>query len=144
MAHKKLIVFTCNWHAYHGMEAAGTRRISYDPRAIPVRLTCMGRISTGIILKAFEQGAMGVLLLGCPEGDCQYESGMRLAENVVAEAKKFLALLGLSPDRLMLECLKTERDQAFAEKVNAFMKRLEMHQLAIKQTEKAEPYENHA
>ena len=93
MENKKLIVFICNWDAYHGLETAGAEQLSYDPRVIPIRLTCMGRISTGIILKAFEQGAMGVLLLGCPKDDCRYDSGIRFAEKVVVETKKILNLL---------------------------------------------------
>ena len=125
MKNKKIIVFTCNWNAYHGLQAAGAGRISYDPRAIPIRLTCIGRISTGIILKAFEQGAMGVLLLGCPKDDCQYDSGIRLAEKAVLEAKKILALLGYSEDRLRLDHLEAGEGKAFTEKVNEFVKRLD-------------------
>jgi len=120
-----LIVFTCNWNAYHGLETAGTERISYDPRVIPIRLTCMGRISSGIILKAFEQGAMGVLLLGCSKTECQYDSGMRLAEEALVEARKILALLGYSEDRLKLDSLEAGAGKAFAEKVSEFMIRLE-------------------
>ncbi len=121
MQHKKLIVFTCNWNAYHALETAGTVRLSYAPQVIPIRLTCIGRISTGIILKAFEQGAMGVLLLGCPKNDCHYDTGIRLAEKVVIEAQKILDLLGYSDDRLKLDHLKAGEGEAFAEKVSAFM-----------------------
>jgi len=122
---KKLIVFICNWDAYHGLETAGAEQLSYDPRVIPIRLTCMGRISTGIILKAFEQGAMGVLLLGCPKDDCRYDSGIRFAEEVVLEAKKILNLLGYSENRLRLDHLKTGEGKAFTEKVSEFMRRLD-------------------
>ncbi|MBW1866559.1 MAG: hydrogenase iron-sulfur subunit [Deltaproteobacteria bacterium] len=125
MENKKLIVFICNWDAYHGLETAGAEQLSYDPRVIPIRLTCMGRISTGIILKAFEQGAMGVLLLGCPKDDCRYDSGIRFAEEVVLEAKKILNLLGYSENRLRLDHLKTGEGKAFTEKVSEFMRRLD-------------------
>ncbi len=124
MENKKLIVFICNWDAYHGLETAGAEQLSYDPRVIPIRLTCMGRISTGIILKAFEQGAMGVLLLGCPKDDCRYDSGIRFAEKVVVETKKILNLLGYAEDRLRLDHLKTGEGKAFTEKVSEFMRRL--------------------
>lgn len=107
------------------MEAAGAGRISYDSRVIPIRLPCLGRISTGIILKAFEQGAMGVLLLGCPEDTCQYHSGIHLAQKVVREAKKILSLLGYPEDRLRLDCLEAGAGKAFAAKINAFMTELE-------------------
>ncbi len=130
MENKKLIVFTCNWNAHHGLETAGVEGMSYDPRVIPIRLTCIGRISSGIILKAFEQGAMGVLLLGCPNNDCQYDSGMRLAEKVMVEAKKILNLLGCSEDRLRLDHLGAGEGKAFAEKVSEFMGKLDKRKLS--------------
>jgi coenzyme F420-reducing hydrogenase delta subunit len=92
---------------------------------MPIRLPCLGRISTGIILKAFEQGAMGVLLLGCPEDACQYHSGIHLAQKVVREAKQILSLLGYSENRLRLDCLEAGAGKIFAAKIKAFMTELE-------------------
>ncbi len=131
MENKKLIVFTCNWNPYHALEAAGAGRASYDPRVIPIRLPCIGRISTGIILKAFEQGAMGVLLLGCPPDDCQYDSGVPLAEKIVVEAGKILALLGYPEDRLGLDHLPAGEGRLFAEKVNGFLMKLDKTNVAV-------------
>ena len=106
------------------METAGLEGISYDPSVIPIRMTCIGRISIGIILKAFEQGAMGVLILGCPKDDCQYDAGMKRAEEVVGKTKKILGLLGYSADRIGLDCLEAGKGKAFADKVGEFMNRL--------------------
>ncbi len=53
----KIILFTCNWNAYSGLEAAGAEKIPYSPTVYPIRLACLGRITPGIILKAFENGA---------------------------------------------------------------------------------------
>jgi coenzyme F420-reducing hydrogenase delta subunit len=107
------------------MEAAGSRHLSYDARVIPIRVPCLGRISTGIILKAFEQGALGVLLLGCPEEACQYNSGLHLAQNVVSEAKKILFLLGYSQSRLRLDSLEAGAGQIFSAKISQFLIDLE-------------------
>lgn len=125
MEPKRLIVFTCNWHAYQGLEMAGATQLGYDARVLPVRLACLGRISAGIILKAFEQGALGVLLLGCPPGTCQYESGFTHAEAVVGKARQFLDLLGYSQKRLKLGTSNAEADQGFAETVDTFLKDLD-------------------
>lgn len=143
MENKKFIVFTCNWNAYHGLETAGAEQLSYDPRVIPIRLTCIGRISTGIILKAFEQGAMGVLLLGCPKDDCRYGSGIGFAEKVVLEAKKILYLLGYSEDQLRLDHLKAGEGRIFIEKVDEFVKRLDKLILSRSNDGKIKQHENH-
>jgi len=122
---KHLIIFTCNWHAYQNMEMAGASKQGYDVRVLPIRLACLGRISVGIILKAFEQGALGVLLLGCPPGTCQYESGYAHAEKVVEQTRKFLHLLGYSQKRLRLGSANLETDQSFTETVELFLKELD-------------------
>ena len=126
MQNKKLIVFTCNWNAYHALETAGAERLSYPSGVIPIRLICMGRISTGIILKAFEQGSRGVLLLGCPKDDCQYDFGMRLAEGVILETKKILTLLGYAEERLRLDYLEAGAGRIFTEKVGQFLQCLDI------------------
>ena len=59
----RIIVFTCNWDAYAGMENAGNQGLTYTPAVIPIRVPCLGRLHPGMILKAFERGAGGVLLL---------------------------------------------------------------------------------
>jgi coenzyme F420-reducing hydrogenase delta subunit len=107
------------------MEMAGASKQGYDVRVLPIRLTCLGRISAGIIIKAFEQGALGVLLLGCPSGTCQYESGFAQAEDVVAQTKRFLELLGFSQERLRLGSIPAETDQSFVETVDTFLKELD-------------------
>ena len=35
MTNQKVIVFTCNWNAYSGMETAGVERLSYPAICLP-------------------------------------------------------------------------------------------------------------
>ena len=125
MESKHLIVITCNWQAYQNIEMAGALKLDYDARVLPVRLTCLSRVSTGIILKAFEQGALGVLLLGCPSGTCHYESGFTHAEEVVKQARKFLDLLGYAQERLWLRSLAAESDESFTKVIRTFLNELD-------------------
>lgn len=120
----RLVVFTCNWNAYHGLETAGKKGMGYDSRIIPIRLACLGRISTGIVLKAFEQGALGVLLLGCPEDECRYHVGFSHARQVQAEAREILALLGYSKERLKLDRVEAGAGMVFCRQVDDFLKGL--------------------
>jgi len=117
----KVIVFTCNWGAYSGMETAGAERFSYSPAIHPLRVMCLGRLSPGIILKAFEKGADGVLLLGCPPGECHYEFGNRHAEQIVAGAKEIATLLGYRDEQLKLEWVAAGEGETFATKVQEFV-----------------------
>jgi F420-non-reducing hydrogenase iron-sulfur subunit len=117
----KVVVFTCNWNAYSGLEMAGVKRQGYSAATRPIKVMCLGRLNPGIILKAFEKGADGVLLLGCPPGECHYEFGNRRAEEVFAEVKDLAALLGYRDEQLKLDWVAAGEGDSFAEKVRGFV-----------------------
>jgi coenzyme F420-reducing hydrogenase delta subunit len=121
MTDPKVVVFTCNWNAYSGLEGAGAAHFDYSPAIHPIKVMCLGRLSPGIILKAFEKGAGGVLLLGCPPGECHYEFGNRRAEEVFEEAKTMLALLGYGDQQLKLDWVMAGEGETFAAKIQDFV-----------------------
>jgi coenzyme F420-reducing hydrogenase delta subunit len=109
---KKILLITCNWHAYHSLEAAGIDKKQYSASVYPLRIPCLGRVTPGIILKAFEKGADGVYLLGCPEGKCQYLTGSDQVEKVYMETLQMIKLLGLDEHQLGLDFIQAgEGDQ---------------------------------
>lgn len=120
----RIVGFVCNWGAYSGVEMAGVHKREYPASIRLVRITCLGRLHLGLVLKAFELGADGVLLLGCPPQDCYYESGMEKAKELFTEARKMLKLLGIDPKRLDLVEVPLGRDDVFARRVSAFVKRI--------------------
>ena len=119
--HKKVIVFTCNWNAYSGLESAGVDRLAYSPAVHPLKVMCLGQLSPGILLKAFEKGADGVLLLGCPPGQCHFEFGNRRAEEIFEEARGLVALLGYREEQLVLDWVGAGQGRDFVDKVERFM-----------------------
>jgi len=104
----KVILFTCNWHAYNSLEALAREGLSYSPAVVPIRISCLGRISPGIILKAFEGGAAGVLVLGCPEGHCRYQTGNLEALQVIEETSKLMKVMGLDKNKLAFKLLTAD------------------------------------
>jgi len=117
----KVVVITCNWNAYSGLESAGSEHLGYSPGIRPLKVMCLGRLNPGIILKAFEKGADGVLLLGCPPGECHYEFGNRHAEDVFAEAKGLATLLGYRDEQLKLGWVGAGEGKTFVDQVNHFV-----------------------
>ena len=71
----KIVGFVCNWCTYAGADLAGVTRTQYKPNMRLVRVPCTGRVDPLFIIKAFENGADGVLISGCHPGDCHYTSG---------------------------------------------------------------------
>ena len=61
----RIVAFCCNWCAYAGADLAGVSRIQYPPTVRIIRVMCTGMVDESYILKAFEEGADGVLVAGC-------------------------------------------------------------------------------
>jgi F420-non-reducing hydrogenase iron-sulfur subunit len=118
---RRVIVFTCNWNAYSGLEAAGYDRLSLPAGVRPVKVMCLGRLHPGLVLKAFELGADGVLMLGCPPGECRYEFGNSRAEELFEETRALARLLGIGEERLRLDWVAAGDGEVFAEKVREFV-----------------------
>ncbi len=116
--------FVCNWGAYSGLEMAGVNQQRYSSNVHLVRLMCLGRVSTGMVLKAFELGADGVLLLGCPSGSCHYEFGVDRSREEVSQIKKMLNMLGMGSKRIHLVEAPANDGEFVARRINAFEKRI--------------------
>ena len=125
---KMILVFTCNWNPYSGMETAGIEGLTYSARVYPLRVMCLGRLRPGIILKAFERGAHGVLLLGCPPDECHYEFGGRGAEESFAVSRELIRTMGYSDQRLKMERVAAGDGKTWVDKIQAFVAGLKANQ----------------
>jgi F420-non-reducing hydrogenase iron-sulfur subunit len=61
----KIVAFLCNWCSYAGADLAGTSRMKCPPNVISIRLMCSGGLDPTYVLKAFKEGADGVLVPSC-------------------------------------------------------------------------------
>jgi F420-non-reducing hydrogenase iron-sulfur subunit len=112
-----IIGFLCNWCAYQGADLAGTSRTEYPPNVRPVRVMCTGRIDPTFILKAFAEGADGVLVGGCHPGDCHYLEGNYKAMRRIAMVRRMLEQFGIEPERFRLEWVSASEGSKWAKVV---------------------------
>ena len=95
----KLVCFSCRFGwGYLGDEQALASQIK---NWIPI--ICSGKIDAAHIIEAFRDGADGVLILGCPEGDCHYQDGNFEARKRVYLIQKVLVSYGIEPERVRIE-----------------------------------------
>ena len=99
----RIVAFFCNWCTYTASDLAGTARMTYAPNTRVIRLMCSGRLDPQFVLAALRQGADGVLIGGCHPGDCHYAEGNYKALRRFKLLKKFLAQMGIEPERVRLE-----------------------------------------
>lgn len=121
----KILGFVCNWGAYSALEMAGVERYRYSSGVSFVRLMCIGRVHPGLILKCFELGADGVMLLGCPSGSCHYEFGIDQTKQSMESIKKLLDILGLGGKRLRLVEVPAGDGKYLAQEINRFTRRIQ-------------------
>ena len=117
----KLVGFLCNWCSYAGSDLAGTSRMHHDISVRAIRVMCSGRVEPAFVLKAFEQGADGVLIAGCHiPADCHYTNGNY---KTLARYETFLPLLdelGIGRERLALHWISASEGEKFASVMNEF------------------------
>jgi len=116
----RIVGFLCNWCSYAGADAAGTSRLSYPSNIRIVRVMCSGRVSPELVLRAFREGADGVLVLGCHIGDCHYTDGNHRTAKRIPILRRLLSHVGIEPDRLRLEWVSSSEAQRFAQVVSEF------------------------
>jgi F420-non-reducing hydrogenase iron-sulfur subunit len=116
----KIVGFLCNWCSYTGADLAGTARIKYAPNIRSIRVMCSGRVDPVFVVKAFAEGADGVLIAGCHPGDCHYQEGNYKALRRYLLLKRILPEYGIESGRLRLEWIAASEGERFAQVVNEF------------------------
>ncbi|MCK4413214.1 MAG: hydrogenase iron-sulfur subunit [Candidatus Eisenbacteria sp.] len=117
----RVLVFACNWCSYAGADTAGVSRLQHEPNFRLLRVMCSGRVHPSHVLRAFAQGADGVMVSGCHPGDCHYMFGNYRAMEQYEKTSALAALLGLEPERLRLEWISAAEGIRFAETMNEFI-----------------------
>jgi F420-non-reducing hydrogenase iron-sulfur subunit len=110
-----IVSFLCNWCSYTGADLAGTSRLKYAPNVRIIRVMCSGRVDPTFVLKAFREGADGVLICGCHPGDCHYHEGNYKCLRRYYLIKKYITQMGIDQRRLRLEWISASEGKQFAE-----------------------------
>jgi len=120
----RIVGFLCNWCSYAGANLAGTSRIQYAPNIRIIRVPCSGRVDPLFVVKAFQSGADGVMVLGCHPGDCHYRDGNYHARRRFALMHRFLNFLGIDERRLKIDWVSAAEGKRFAQVVSEFTRQL--------------------
>jgi F420-non-reducing hydrogenase iron-sulfur subunit len=94
----KVVCFSCKFSwGYLTDEGTLSRKIQNW-----VPLICTGKIDATHMLDAFSAGADGILILGCPEGDCHYQDGNYEAKKRVYLIRRLLDSVGIEKERIRI------------------------------------------
>ena len=118
----KILGIVCNWCSYAGADLAGSARAQYPPDIRIVRLMCTGRVDPLFIMKAFMDGADGVLVSGCHFGDCHYLEGNYKSAKRMFLMKSVLKDLGFDDRRLRMTFVSASEGAKWAKVVEDVVK----------------------
>lgn len=116
-----IIGFTCNWCSYRAADRAGMARIKYAPNVRLIRVMCSGRIDPQFVLKAFADGADGVLISGCHPGDCHYVDQNYKAISRYLLLRRTLEQMGIEPERIKFVFANASEGLKFANEINTMV-----------------------
>ncbi len=116
----RIIGFLCRWCSYAGADLAGTSRLTYAPPLRVIRVPCSGRVDPLFVLKAFQDGADGVMVLGCHPGDCHYSEGNYHVRRRYALMHSILEYVGIEKERLLVDWVSAAEGARFARVATEF------------------------
>ncbi len=99
-------------------------RLQYPPDVRIIQVPCTGKVDILHLLTAFEEGADGVFVAGCLEGDCHFVEGNLHAKRRVKRVKEILDQVGIGADRVEMFNLSAGQGGRFAEIVREMDQRI--------------------
>ena len=120
----KIVAYCCNFCAFAAADLDGAMRIQYPPNVRIILLPCTGKVDAIHLMKSFEDGADGVFVAGCMEGECHFMEGNLRAKKRVAYVKRLLEEVGINPDRVEMFNLSSAMGGRFAEIVGEMTERI--------------------
>jgi coenzyme F420-reducing hydrogenase delta subunit len=95
----KVVCFSCkfSWGYLADEDVLSSKIKNWVP------IICSGKVDTKHVVEAFKHGADGVLILGCPEGDCHYQDGNLEARKRMYLLQKTLQAYGIEPERVSIQ-----------------------------------------
>ena len=110
-----IVAFCCNFCPSCSVDMAGAAKLQYPSNIRIIKVPCIGTVGIIHILKALENGADGVCLMGCLEGNCEYSAGNLRARKRVQYVKELLGKLSIEKERLGIYNLAAAEAHGFCE-----------------------------
>ena len=95
-------VFSCHYTSQQSCAEGGTelQKLGFPENVKLNRVPCTGKLQVVTLLKAFEDGADGVYVVGCPTDTCHNVKGSRRAAKRVEAVKNAMSELGVEAERV--------------------------------------------
>ena len=120
----KIVAFVCNWCTYAGADLTGTSRMKYSANVKIIRFPCTGRIDFMLLMKAFDNGADGIIVSGCHPNDCHYSTGNFHARRRWIVFRNLLDFAGVDTERIQFSWVSAAEGAKWANVVNSTVEKI--------------------
>jgi len=114
LGRRPIIAFACRQSAVPAADAAGHTGLALPTDVLLIDVPCAGLVDERIVLDALEQGARGVLVLGCHHDNCRSLWGSDLSGKRVEKVRGALGAIGVDGERVRFHTLAANEPHRLA------------------------------
>ena len=123
-ANAPIIAFCCGECMYTLLDNVGFHGGVYPPELTPIFLPCVNMLTMEHVLQALNQGAAGVLVLGCKVEESYFKDKVERLRSRFTVLKKLLNDLGLGGKKVGVYCYAGGEVDKFLQDLEEFQRRL--------------------
>jgi heterodisulfide reductase subunit A len=116
-----IVAFLCNWCSYAGADLAGTAKLQYPAGVRTIHVMCSSMVDPLYIFTAFAKGADGVLVAGCHEQDCHYNTGFMKTRAREESIRQILERMHVDQDRFRVASISAGEGARYQEIITTFI-----------------------
>ncbi|MGD0077766.1 MAG: hydrogenase iron-sulfur subunit [Sedimentisphaerales bacterium] len=119
----KMYVFYCS----NGLEQDQAEEICRGLEGVTVKtvgLPCSGKIDIPYLVKAFETGADGAVIVTCKKGECKHLEGNLRAQKRAEAVESLLEEIGMDKGRMAVIMLKDDGVEGAVREIRGFIERI--------------------
>jgi len=119
----KLFILYCSG-SFALEELSDSIHVEADDELKIIGLPCSGKVDLLYLIKAFEKGADGLVLLTCPKSECHQLEGNIRASKRAEEVDLIMEETGLGKERIIVIALKEDGLDGVASEIDLFSRKL--------------------
>jgi len=108
-----------------GADLAGTSKLLYPTNIRVIHVMCTAMLDPSLVFESFFLGADGVLIAGCHEQDCHYDTGFLKTKTRYVSIREMLAEAGIHEKRVEIVSVSAGEGEKFAKVISDFKMELE-------------------
>lgn len=120
-------LFSCHYTSQQSCAEEGheLEKLGFPENVRINRVPCTGKLQVITLLKAFEDGADGVYVVGCPADTCHNVKGSQRAAKRVEAVRQALSELEVEPDRVAMYHMERGLHPEFVDAAREMNSRIE-------------------